>query len=342
MKILAIESSCDETAAALLQVQRKKSKVLSSVVFSQIKTHQKYGGIVPEVAAREHIQKIITVISESLGNNDIDLIAATYGPGLITSLQVGLQTAKTLSYVWKKPLVGINHLEAHIYANWLSNPGLQKMADNKIFPAVCLIISGGHTELILMKGFGRYKLLGQTRDDAVGEAYDKVAKMLHLGYPGGPVVERLAKHGHSERVELPRPMIDSGNFDFSFSGIKTAVRYYAETNKILSSKKAIADVCASFQQAVSEVLIFKTIKAAKQYKVKTILLGGGVSANLHLRESLKKESKKIKLDFYCPEFKYTQDNAAMIAVAAYFNRKNAKLDNWKKINADPNLRLAEA
>ncbi|MBU1036864.1 tRNA (adenosine(37)-N6)-threonylcarbamoyltransferase complex transferase subunit TsaD [Patescibacteria group bacterium] len=346
MKILGIETSCDETAASLLEISAiGKIKILSSVVSSQIKTHQQYGGIVPEVAARKHVQNIIPVIAKSIKTKSnfskIDLIAVTSRPGLITSLQIGVQTAKTLAYLWRVPLIGINHLEAHIYSNWLSNDKLQKLG-RKIFPAVCLLVSGGHTELILMKNFGQYELLGQTRDDAVGEAFDKVAKLLNLGYPGGPVIERYAKTGQNDKIEFPRPMIKAKNFDFSFSGLKTAVRYYLEqikTNGKLN-QKMIQDICSAFQKAVVEVLTYKTIKAATEFKAKTVLLGGGVSANKLLRSNLKKQAQKLDIACYYPKFKYTQDNAVMIALAGYFNRKKANLQqNWQTLTSNPNLKL---
>lgn len=359
INILAIETSCDETAAALLQLPNNfkirspiqsgtKLEIIKNVVSSQVKIHRKYGGIVPEVAARKHVEVIIPIIDQVIGRqkNKVDLICVTAGPGLITSLMVGLEAAKTLSYLWHKPLMPINHLEGHIYSNWLNH---EKLFNQKVFPAICLVVSGGHTELYLMKGHGNYQLLGRTRDDAVGEAFDKVAKILSptrsgIGYPGGPVISRLAKKGNPQAIKFPRPMIDSNDFDFSFSGLKTAVLYEVKKYKKPLNKKLIADFCASFQKAVVDVLVAKTIKAARLNQVKTVMLSGGVSANQLLREELQKNCQKYDLKFYCPDLKYTGDNAAMIALAGYYRflkLKNKKrlLANWQKIKPEANWEI---
>jgi len=361
LNILAIETSCDETAAALLQVSRFKSQVLRNVVSSQVKIHRKYGGIVPEVAARKHVEVIIPIIDQVIGRqkNSIDLICVTAGPGLITSLMVGIEAAKTLSYLWHKPLMPINHLEGHIYSNWLSH---EELFNRKIFQAICLVVSGGHTELYLMTGHNKYQLIGRTRDDAAGEAFDKVAKILNIGYPGGPAIAKQASQGkyqisnpkyqinskfeiqNSKLIKLPRPMIKSNDFDFSFSGLKTAVLYEVKKYKKPLNKKLIADFCASFQKAVVDVLVVKTIKAARLYQVKTVMLSGGVSANQLLREELQKHCQKYDLKFYCPDLKYTGDNAAMIAMAGYYNylkTRNKKIlqSNWQKIKPEANWEL---
>ena len=386
MLILGIESSCDETAAAVVRFSSPRNsaglathhsqlatKVLSDVVFSQIAIHRQYGGVVPEVAARAHIEKILPVVAEALKTasvkpGDLDAIAVTNGPGLITSLLVGAETAKNLSYAWDKPLVAVNHLEGHITANWLRPIGgnsKSKITNPKIvFPAVCLVVSGGHTELVLMKKYGDYKKIGQTRDDAAGEAFDKVAKLLDVGYPGGPIISRLAANGNPLTFSLPRPMINDKSFDFSFSGLKTAVLYLTQNLKIKkprglqakeleknnlpyipakaktgSSARRIADVCASFQQAAVDVLIAKTTRAAEKYQVQTVMLAGGVAANQLLRETLAGECRKRKLNFSAPPKNMCTDNAAMIAAAGGRHFLNNDFTPWQKLKVDPNLEL---
>jgi len=341
MRILGIETSCDETAASIIEVNKKndKIKVISNVVSSQIKIHQKYGGVVPEVAARNHIKNILPVINKALtSKNKIDAIAVTQGPGLICALLIGIETAKSLAYSWDKPIIGVNHIAGHIYSNWLENNNPPQ------FPALALVVSGGHTELVLMKKHNQFKILGQTRDDAVGEAFDKVAKILGLGYPGGPEISKMASRRDApvgRLIKMPRPMINDKNFEFSFSGLKTSVLYQIQKDK--NYKKRIPDYCASFQQAVIDVLIKKTIKAAKKYKVKSVMLAGGVAANIELRKQLG-EAVKINLpkaNYHMPNIKYTTDNAAMIAAAGYFAYKyknNIKTD-WSKIRVDCNLSL---
>jgi N6-L-threonylcarbamoyladenine synthase len=339
MRIVAIESSCDETAIALLEGNGNSLKLQKNAIYSQIDIHKKYGGVVPEVAARKHVETIIPLIDDTLGKNKlkgVDYVAVTSGPGLVTSLILGMATAKTLAFANQLPLVAVNHMEGHVYSNWLSNKELAKDSQ-KYFPALILVVSGGHTELVLMKDHGDYTLLGQTLDDAVGEAYDKVAKLLDLGYPGGPIVSQLAEQGDKEAYDFPRPMLDKPNFDFSFSGLKTAVLYTLEKKKKIN-KKDINNICASFQEAVSEVLVKKTIKAAKEYKVKSIMVAGGVSANKQLKIALAKQAKEINLPFFYPDLKYTGDNAAMIATAAYYNiinKKNNILKNKAIFDLEP-------
>ncbi len=333
--ILGIETSCDETAAALVEYKGGKFNILVNVVFSQIDIHKKYGGIVPEVAARNHLMDIIPVISQTLSEakinfKNISKIAVTNGPGLITSLIVGAQTAKTLAYVWQKPISGINHLKAHMYANWLSNKKIK-------FPSICLLVSGGHTELILVKAENKFKKIGQTLDDAAGEAFDKVAQMLEIGYPGGPIISELASKGNPLAFKFARPMINSNDFNFSFSGLKTSVLY---TIKKISKQKMKkyqlkADICASFQQAAVEVLVNKTIKAVKATKARTVMLSGGVAANELLRQNIKKEAELLKIDFYVPPLPLCTDNAAMIAVAGFFEKEIV----WNKLKVDPNLEI---
>jgi len=319
MKILAIETSCDETAITVLQGGAGFLKLEKNLLYSQIAIHKKYGGVVPELAARKHAETMLPLLSQAVTKNylkKIDYLAVTSGPGLITSLLLGLTMAKALAYLNKLPLVGVNHIEGHIYSNWLSHPELLK-AKNKYFPALVLVVSGGHTELILMLGHGRYQLIGQTLDDAVGECFDKVAKLLGLGYPGGPIISRLALSGRPQAYDLPRPMINSGDFNFSFSGLKTAVLYSLQKKNRLNQRD-IADYAAAFQQAAVEVLVTKTMAAARKYQVKSIMLGGGVAANQSLRQSLQDSSGQIRVPFFSPDLKYTGDNAAMIATAAYY------------------------
>jgi len=348
MKILGIESSCDESAIALLNINKGKVKIEKNIISSQINIHKKYGGIVPEVAARQHAENFFPILKKAkIDLRKIDNIAVTYGPGLITSLMIGTELAKTLSYVYKKPLIPINHIEAHIYSNWLSHPELfnksltisgKKVRDKKIFPALAMVISGGHTQIFLMKDYGKYKLIGQTVDDAVGEAYDKVARILNLGYPGGPIIsQRAEKYKGEDKLNFPRPMKNTKDFNMSFSGLKTAVLYKAQKEKKWTKNK-INEYCFSFQNAVTDVLTHKIIKAAEKYKVQNILLGGGVSANNELRIALKNKADKLGIKTYFPELKHTGDNAAMIAITGYFNKNKAQKNNFS-LMADANLEL---
>mgnify|MGYP001104651685 CR=1 FL=1 len=327
MKILGIETSCDETAAAVVE---NGTKIFSSVVASSQEFHKKTGGIIPEVAAREQLKCIIPVIEESMrNNNDVDALAVTVGPGLIGSLLVGVETARTLAYVWKKPLVPINHLRAHLYANWLNNKKPQ-------FPAIGLVASGGHTDLALMKDHRKIKWLGGTRDDAAGECFDKTARVLGLGYPGGPVISQLAEKGSPKKYNLPRPMLNQKNFDFSFSGLKTAVINLIKKERKINQ----ADLAASIQAAIVEVLVLKTVRASKEYGAKSVFLGGGVTANQELRKEmqLKIENCKLKINLLIPPIKLCTDNAAMVASCAYFNFRPV---SWKKIKANPGLSIEE-
>jgi N6-L-threonylcarbamoyladenine synthase len=345
MIILGIETSCDETAAAVISGTGGKVKVLANVVASQIEIHKKYGGVVPEVAAREHVLNILPVVNEALvkaGINrknalkKISAIAVTTGPGLVTSLLVGVETAKTLASVWRVPAVAVNHIEGHVYANFIDS--------QPKFPALILTVSGGHTMLVLMSGHGKYKILGETRDDAAGEAFDKAAQLLKLGYPGGPAVAaRAAKFSISNfqfpKVSLPRPMINSGDFDFSFSGLKTALFY--EIKKDSNWQKKIPEYAAEFQKAVADVLVHKTIKAALKYNCKNIMLSGGVAANKVLRRELENavKEKLTGAKLLIPDFKYCTDNAAMIATAGYFKAKRKKFTPWQKLRTEANLEL---
>lgn len=343
MKILGIETSCDETAASVIDGSTKEVKVLSNVISSQIEIHKKYGGVVPEVAAREHVLNILPVVNEALAKaginredapKKIDAIAVTIGPGLITSLIVGIETAKTLAYVWNLPVVPVNHVEGHIYANFIGD------YKNIKLPAIILTVSGGHTMLVLMKAHGKLQTIGDTRDDAAGEAFDKAAKLMNIGYPGGPIISAMAEKFTGEnRIELPRPMINSGNFEFSFSGLKTALLYQLKKDK--NWRNRIPEYSQDFQQAIIDVLVGKTIKAAKKFNVKTVMIAGGVSANKELRAQLKNavERKLDKVNFKMPELQYTTDNAAMIATAGFFKAKGKKTVAWTKLKVDCNLKL---
>ena len=419
MIILAIETSCDETAIAVVECGGIKrgapnfsakggsasgGKILSNIVSSQVKVHAPFWGVVPNLAKREHqknlplvlikalkegrfpisnfqfpiskhselkvqqIEKILEREPElleqfkksilSLKPPKIDIIAVTHGPGLEPALWVGVNFAKALGFFWKKPIIGINHLEGHALANWLAPVGKKSQFPisnfQKVFPALCLIVSGGHTQLVLMKDFGKYRTIGETRDDAAGEAFDKVARMLKLGYPGGPAIAKIASDIKNQKspqlrsgqakiknIKLPRPMINSKDYDFSFSGLKTAVLYLIKD--LEKNGYALNDfraaIAAEFQQAVIDVLISKTLKAAENYKVKSVLLGGGVSANKNLRRQMEKavKEKLPKVIYHEPGLKFTTDNAAMIAAAACFHLKRKK--DWSKIETAANLRL---
>ncbi|WP_353893021.1 tRNA (adenosine(37)-N6)-threonylcarbamoyltransferase complex transferase subunit TsaD [Proteinivorax hydrogeniformans] len=310
VKILAIETSCDETAVAVVE---NGNKVLVNEVLSQIDIHKEFGGVVPEVASRYHMEGIIPLIEKALKGSgltleDVDAVAVTNGPGLIGALLVGVSAAKALAFSLNKPLIAVNHLSGHIYANFI---------DNEVeFPLVTLIVSGGHTDLIYMDGHLNYEILGQTRDDAAGEAFDKIARAMNLGYPGGPIVDNMAKNGE-DSIKFPRVHLEKGSYDFSFSGLKSAVINHLHNQKQKGLEINVEDVCASFQQAVVDVLVDKTIECAKHKKVKNVLMAGGVSANSALRELMSQRCQKEKLNLYYPPLKYCTDNAAMIGAVAF-------------------------
>ena len=396
MKILSIETSCDDTCVAIIKVVEGKKinfEVIADIVSSQIKIHQKWGGVYPTIAKREHQKNLVPVLFqalktaklikkerkkintlkleefldrerdlfrkaktflESYKKPDFDLIAVTTGPGLEPCLWVGLNFAKTLAFYWKIPMITINHIEGHILVNWLNN-------NKKIeFPAISLVASGGHTQLILMKTVGNYKILGETRDDAAGECFDKVAKILGLGYPGGSIIAaEAAKVGSMNykemkhfsklqtsdfRLRLPRPMVQQKNYDFSFSGLKTAVLYL--TRQLTANSKQLTmdtkrEICKETQQAIIDVLVSKTLRAAREFKAKTIILGGGVSANKELRKQFKKEiiNKIPNTRYFRPVTKYCTDNAVMVGVAAYLHYLKGKKMSWKEIRANANLKI---
>ena len=405
MRILGIESSCDETAVSIIEVGGTKNaphiRVLANVVFSQVKLHAKFGGVVPNLAKREHQKNFVPVLLAALRESGIvkresrikqnvsnthdsrfkiltsilereqelfprmvakvvplkvpaiDAIAVTIGPGLAPALWVGVNFARALSFLWGKAIIPVNHLEGHIVTNLLKQvservESREERAGRRgsipyslssiLFPALCLIVSGGHTELVLMRRYGEYRILGETLDDAAGEAFDKVAKMMKLGFPGGPIISRLAEFGDAKRFLFPRPMMHAPNFDFSFSGLKTSVLYMLRDLKKLDVKTK-RDIAASFQSAVVDVLVAKTVRAAKRYQVKMVMIGGGVAANKKLRHDLgtvlHKQFSNTK--YLLPNTKLTGDNALMIALAGYFNQKKKKA--WRSLQARPNLRL---
>ena len=345
MNILGIESSCDETSAAIVNIDAKKVDVLSNVISSQIGIHQQFGGVVPEVAARSHAEHIIPIIDQAMqglsdsSKDNIDLIAVTRGPGLMTSLLVGIQTAEALGSFWNIPVVGVNHLEGHVLSPLFEHAAYPPK--KKMFPAIILSVSGGHTQLILMKGVSEYEMIGTTIDDAAGEAFDKVAKMMGREYPGGPVIDRLAVKGNPQAFDFPRPMLQFADYRFSFSGLKTAVKYAIRdlrSEKLSTRQKQ--DIAASFQKAVFDVLLQKTLRAVAEYGAKTVFLAGGVAASTELRNRLEHEIKEKfdRVNVLLVDRKYTGDNAAMIALAGYYEflRQNK---NPQRIEVDPKLRF---
>jgi N6-L-threonylcarbamoyladenine synthase len=335
IKILAIESSCDETAAAVVVNGRE---LLSNVIASQIDIHKKFGGVVPEVASRKHVEVINAVVEEaleqaSLTAEEIDAVAVTYGPGLVGALLVGLQYAKGLAYSLKKPLIGVNHIEGHISANFIEHKDLEP-------PFVCLVVSGGHTFIVHMRDYGDFEVIAKTRDDAAGEAYDKVARALGLGYPGGPAIDKLAKEGNENAIKFPRSNFHEETLDFSFSGLKSAVLNYLNKMEMKGEEINKADVAASFQKAVVDVLTDNVLKTCEMKKVNKIAIAGGVASNTALRNSLIKEGAKEDIEVLFPAPILCTDNAAMIASAAYFEYMRG-IRSPLDLNAAPNLKLGE-
>ncbi len=340
MRVLGIETSCDDTGVGIVWLSKEKIAVEAQVTASQVLAHRKYGGVVPEVAAREHALTILPTIQGALKKakkqwSDIDAIAVTAGPGLNTALVVGVEAARTLSYSLKKPLVRVNHIEGHILSAWAS-PEAQKIR----FPVVVLIVSGGHTELILMKKIGHYRLLGRTHDDAVGEAFDKVAKILGLAYPGGPAVAARAERGDNQAYAFPRAMMEQASLDFSYSGLKTSVLYKVDQLR-RRSPKTTNDLCSSFQRAAVDPLIEKTFRAAKRARAKTVILAGGVAANKLLRRDLAAmvTARLPGVVFVPPVLPLCMDNGVMIAIAGAFYAQRRNFTPWHKIKADPNWEL---
>ncbi|MCL0067953.1 tRNA (adenosine(37)-N6)-threonylcarbamoyltransferase complex transferase subunit TsaD [Peptococcaceae bacterium] len=333
--ILGIETSCDETSAAVVI---DGVDVASNIIASQVDLHAKFGGVVPEVASRKHLELIDCVVLEALENakinfKDINAVAVTNGPGLVGALLVGVMAAKALSYALKVPLIAVNHLEAHIYANFLEKPDVE-------FPTLCLVVSGGHTDLVLIKHHGSYELLGSTLDDAAGEAFDKVARAIGLGYPGGPLIDKLAQGGNADTIDFPRVYLEGGSLDFSFSGLKTAVLNYLNSAKQKNVEINTANLAAAFQQAVVDVLVDKTILAAERYGVKVIMLAGGVASNRCLRNQLKKAADKCGFKVIYPQPILCTDNAAMVACCGYYKYLRGEFADFK-LNAVPGLALGE-
>ena len=333
--ILGIESSCDETAASVV---RNGREVLSNVISSQIALHTLYGGVVPEIASRKHVEKINQVIREALKEagkelKDMDAIAVTYGPGLVGALLVGVSSAKAISFATGIPLVGVHHIEGHISANYIENKELEP-------PFVCLVASGGHSHLVVVKDYGKYEIIGRTRDDAAGEAFDKVARAIGLGYPGGPKIDKLSKEGNSDAIPFPRAKVAENEYDFSFSGLKSAVLNYLNGCQMKGETINEADVAASFQKAVVDVLVEHSITAVKQYGYDKFAIAGGVASNSTLREAMRQACEKDNIHFYHPSPIFCTDNAAMIGVAGYYEFING-VRSGMDLNAVPNLKLGE-
>ena len=333
--ILAIESSCDETAASVVKNGRC---VLSNIISSQIAIHTLYGGVVPEIASRKHIEKINQVVEAALKEadvtlDDIDAIGVTYGPGLVGALLVGVAEAKAIAYAKKKPLVGVHHIEGHVSANYIEHPDLEP-------PFLCEIISGGHTHLVIVKDYGSFEILGRTRDDAAGEAFDKVARAIGLGYPGGPKIDKLAKEGNPHAIDFPRAHMEDAPYDFSFSGVKSAVLNHLNKCRMTGEPIVEADIAASFQQAVVYVLVDNAIRAAKDYHMDRLAIAGGVASNGALRAAMEAACEKEGIRFYRPSPIFCTDNAAMIGVAAYYEYQKGTRHGWD-LNAVPNLKLGE-
>ena len=325
--ILGIESSCDETAASVV---RNGREVLSNVISSQIALHTQFGGVVPEIASRKHIEKINQVIEQALSDANV---AVTYGPGLVGALLVGVAEAKAIAYASKKPLVGVHHIEGHVSANYIENPDLEP-------PFVCLIVSGGHTHLVIVKDYGEFEIIGRTRDDAAGEAFDKVARAVGLGYPGGPKVDKTAKEGNPHAIEFPRAKVEGSPYDFSFSGLKSAVLNYINKAHMTGEEIRVPDLVASFQNAVVEALVSRAVLAAKEYGYDKLAIAGGVASNSALRAAMQEACDKAHIRFYHPSPIFCTDNAAMIGCAAYYEYKKGTRHGWD-LNAIPNLKLGE-
>lgn len=333
--ILAIESSCDETAASVVKNGRE---VLSNVISSQIDLHKLYGGVVPEIASRKHIEKVNQVVEEALETanvtlEEIDAIGVTYGPGLVGALLVGVAAAKAIAFAAHKPLVGVHHIEGHISANYIENKELEP-------PFLCLVVSGGHTHLVCVQDYGKYEILGRTRDDAAGEAFDKVARAIGLGYPGGPKIDKLSKEGNPEAISFPKAHMEDSPYDFSFSGVKSSVLNYINGCQMKGIEYNRADIAASFQKAVTDVLVENAIRGVKEYGLHKLAIAGGVASNSSLRGAMKKACEENHIEFYHPSPILCTDNAAMIGAAAYYEYLAGTRHGWD-LNAVPNLKLGE-
>lgn len=335
IKILAIESSCDETAAAVI---RNGREVLSNIIYTQIALHTEYGGVVPEIASRKHIEKINQVIDSALKEanttlDDLDAIAVTYGPGLVGALLVGVSAAKSIAFAKNIPLVGVHHIEGHISANFIENKDLEP-------PFICLVVSGGHSHLVVVKDYGEYEILGRTRDDAAGEAFDKVARAIGLGYPGGPKIDKVSKEGNPDAIHFPRAKVEDGEYDFSFSGLKSAVLNYLNQCEMKGETIVVPDVAASFQKAVIDVLVEHSMDAVKRYGLKKFAIAGGVASNSSLRAAFEQRCKEERIEFFHPSPIFCTDNAAMIGVAGYYEFIKGVRSGYD-LNAVPALKLGE-
>ncbi len=345
MIIVGIDTSCDDTCVSVLKIEGKNLKILSNVVSSQVKLHAKYGGVFPTLAKREHQKNLPIVFEKALKiakNPKIDLISVTIGPGLEPCLWQGVNFAKDLAKKLNLAIVPANHIEAHVFSSFLS-PSKFKILNQKIFPTISLVVSGGHTELILVENIKKYKILGQTRDDAAGECLDKVARLLGLGYPGGPAIEKYSKYKIKElkyKIRLPRPMINQKNYDFSFAGLKTAVLYdfLKRPKKERNSRQYKIEMAKKVQEAVVEVLVEKTFRAIENFKAKSLFLGGGVVANFYLRKKFKEKAKNKNINYFLPEIKFCTDNGAMVALVGFLQREKAT-KNYDKIEAEANLEI---
>ncbi len=333
--ILAVESSCDETAAAVV---RNGREVLSNIIYSQIALHEEYGGVVPEIASRKHIEKIDQVVSQALLQADreleeMDAIAVTYGPGLVGALLVGVSFAKSMSFASGIPLIGVHHIEGHISANYIENRDLEP-------PFICLVVSGGHSHLLVVKDYGEYEILGKTRDDAAGEAFDKVARAIGLGYPGGPKIDKISKEGNPDAIHFPRARVAQSEYDFSFSGLKSAVLNHLNSCRMKGEEVSRADVAASFQKAVTDVLVEHSMHAVSQLGYSRFAIAGGVASNSALRSAFEKACREAGIAFYHPSPVFCTDNAAMIGTAAYYEYRRGVRHGFD-LNAVPNLKLGE-
>lgn len=336
IRLLAVESSCDETAAAVVANGRE---VLSNVIASQIDLHKLYGGVVPEIASRKHVENVNQVIEQALKEaaltiQDVDGVCVTYGPGLVGALLVGVGTAKAISYAARKPLIGVHHIEGHISANYICHKDLEP-------PFLCLVVSGGHSHLVIVKDYGEYKIIGRTRDDAAGEAFDKVARSIGLGYPGGPKIDALAPEGDKDAIAFPRASVEGAPYDFSFSGVKSAVLNYINGCNMKGIQYSQADIAASFQEAVTDVLVAHTMLAAENFGISKVAMAGGVACNNGLRAKMRESCEEKGYSLYYPEPVFCTDNAAMIGAAGYYEFMRGRRDGWD-LNAVPGLKLGEA
>jgi len=341
MLVLGIETSCDETAASVVEDGRR---MLSNVVSSQIDIHKKYGGVVPELASRKHLETVNFVVEQALSKagcsfEEIDGIAVTYGPGLVAALLVGLATAKAIAYAFELPLIGVNHIEGHIFSNFLEHPENRFSNDKLVPPFIALVVSGGHSDLVFVEGYGKYELLGRTRDDAVGESFDKVAKLLHLGYPGGPIIDEIARKGDAEAIKFPLAHMKDNSLDFSFSGLKTAVANFVRNHKLSIESKSITDIAACFQRAAIEALVEKTFCAIEEKGLDKVALGGGVASNSHLRNVFRNRAEKNGIEVYYPPQALCTDNAAMIGCVGYYKMEHSVPRPFESLRAEANLEL---